>query len=1120
MAYLGYARFPTISGDQIVFTAEDDLWLTTTSGGRAERLTAGVAEITNARFSPDGKTLAFTGKDEGPTEVYVMPLDGGNARRLTYEGCDSVIAGWRPDGSGVIYVSSAYQPSRRWRALHEVAPTGGEPRVLPYGVAHSIAFGPGAALVIGRNTDEPAHWKRYRGGTAGHLWIDATGSGEFTRLLPDLNSNVSYPCWIGERVYFISDHEGIGNVYSCLPDGGDLTRHTQHTDYYTRGLSTDGKTLVYHAGGDLYTLDPNARQGRMIETTLTGARTQRARKFVPAAQYLDSWAIHPQGHKVALTTRGKAFSMGAFDGAVLQHGDPDQTRYRMAAWLADGERIVAVADDLSEPRLVVFKADGTAGEQVLRDLDVGNVLELRPAPVGEQVALLNHRGQFLLVNLSDGSLKQLDRTEYGRDEMARRMKGIAWSPDAQWLAYAFALSPQQVAIKLCRVATGETYQITEPVLYDAQPAFDPNGKYLYFLGARDLDPVQDNLQFEWSFPKGIRPYLITLKRDLRSPFTPLPEPADEEEGEEKADKGAKAEQNGKSAAAKKAPEPVEIDLDGIQQRVVAFPVPEDRYGRVMGTHEGVVFSSFPVEGTLKKSWIPGAAETNGTLEYYAFKTHKTDPLVEGITDFTVTPNGKTLLYRAGEKLRILKAGEKPPESDDMPPEMRDKPGRATGWLDLERVKVSVRPDAEWRQIFREAWRLQREQFWVADMRGVDWLTVYDRYAPLVDRVGSRDELSDLIWEMQGELGSSHAYEFGGEYRPHPEYRQGSLGVNWQVDEKSGRYTIARFLQGDVWEPENTSPLLAPGVNAQVGDAVIAINGQAVTRERSPQQLLVNQAGNEVEVTLQPANGGAARPVIVRALGDDHGARYRDWVEANRRAVHEATNGRVGYIHIPDMGEYGFSLFHRAYLVEYDREGLIIDVRWNGGGMVSNLILEKLMRPRIGYSFQRWGHAAPYFIESPRGAGALVCLTDENAGSDGDIFSHSFKMLKLGPLVGKRTWGGVVGIDPYMILADGSITTQPEFSFWFNDVGWGVENYGTDPTVEVDYPPQAYMRGEDPQLARSIAEALRLIEEHPSPTPTPPPPPTQIAHATFTTEKAHDHAHAHKKAGKREAETVD
>lgn len=1098
MAHSGYVRFPTISGDHIVFTAEDDLWLTSLSGGRAERLTAGLAEITNARFSPDGKTLAFTGQHEGPAEVYTMPFDGGEAQRLTYDGAGARIAAWRPDGSAIIFSSPAYQPMRRWWALQEISAQGGATHTLPYGPAHSIAFGPDGAVVVGRNTDEPAHWKRYRGGTAGYLWIDRDGSGEFRRLL-DLDSNISYPCWVGERIYFISDHENIGAVYSCLPDGGDLRRHTDHKDFYARGLSTDGSLLVYHAGGDLYTLEPNASEGRKIEVTLTGSRTQRARRFVSAGRWLESWTPSQQGDRVAFTTRGKAFSMGAFEGAATQHGDPEATRYRMIAWLADGKRLIATADQGGEPSLVVFAADGRSEPRTL-DADIGHVLELAPSPVDAQVALSNHRGDFLVIDADSGEVKRVDHTAYGREEDAMHQRGLAWSADGQWLAYAYAINPRQIAIKLARVATGETWQVTEPVRYDMQPAFDPEGKYLYFLSGREFDPVQDNLHFDLGFPKGMRPYLITLKRDERSPFTPLPiAPKDETKAEAKD--GAKDEaksadgasdgatrSDGKADGADKAekkpegPKPVEIDLEGISARVVQFPVAEGRYARIAGIPGGAVFTSARVEGTLNENWTTLTPASGNSLDVYRYESHKQDHLADSVSDFEVTADGKWLLYRSHDRLRLLRAGEKPAEGPEA-----EQPGRASGWLDLDRAKVAVWPGAEWRQMYFEAWRLQREQYWNADMSGIDWLAIRDRYAPLVERAGSRDELSDIIWEMQGELGSSHAYEFGGEYRDRPNYAQGSLGCDWRFDESSGHYVITRIVRGDPWAPDATSPLLAPGVNVAEGDAVLAVNGQRVSRDRSPMRLLVNQAGNDVELLVQPAAGGEPRTVTVRALpGGDFLARYLDWVERNRREVHERSGGRVGYLHIPDMGPFGFAIFHRYYLQEYDYEGLIVDVRWNGGGSVSGLVLEKLMRPRLGYSFQRWSGASPYFGESPRGN--IVAITDENAGSDGDIFSHAFKMLKLGPLVGKRTWGGVVGISPYIALADGSLTTQPEFSFWFRDVGWGVENYGTDPTIEVDNTPQDYARGADPQLERALSEAMRLVDEHPVKTPEPGPRP--------------------------------
>jgi tricorn protease len=1072
MGTIGYLRFPTIYRDQLVFTAEDDLWRVSVDGGRAERLTSGVAAATRARFSPDGQQIAFTSSGEGPDEVYMMPADGGPSRRLTYHAEHSEVVGWQPDGARILYASSAGLPSPRWRMLSGVSPQGSEPVRLTYGIANAIAFGPDGAVVLGRNIREPAFWKRYRGGTAGYLWIDAQGTGEFKRLL-DLNSNIAAPCWVGNRIFFLSDHEGISNVYSCLPTGKDLQRHSSQETFYARNLATDGHLCVYHAGGDLFVLDPSTNRETRLQVDLAGSQTQRVRQFVPAGKFMDSYALHPKGKVVALTTRGKAFSMGNWEGAVLQHGQTDGPRYRLINWLADGKRLVAISDAGDEPRLIVFSADSSSPDRTLGKLDIGHVTALCASPVDDQVLLMNHRNELLLVDLSTETLRVLDRSDYGRIEDSDLVNGIAWSPDGRWVAYEQAIRAQQIIIKLCHIESGETYQVTDAVRRDTKPAFDPAGRYLYFLSARDFDPVQDAMHFEFSFPRGVRPYLITLRKDLRSPFQPesaLLRPEDEVKKAEERQK--------EKVSTTPVPEWVKIDLDGIADRIVAFPVPEGRYGRVLGTRDGALFTTLPVEGLRADGMFSAKPKSNGSLEWYDFEKRKQEHIADEIGDISITADGTAVLCYSHDRLRVLKIGEKPPE---LPSSAADKPNRASGWLDLERIKVSIRPGAEWRQMFGEAWRLQREQFWVADLAGVDWKGVYARYAPLVERLTSRGELSDLIWEMQGELGSSHTYEFGGEYRPHPNYHQGFLGVDWHFDADKGVYCIAHIVRGDPWNLKETSPLLAPGVDAKVGDAVLAINGQHLTPEQGPHLSLVNQAESELQILLQPSNG-PARNVTVRALASEFGARYRDWVEANRRLVHEKTHSRVGYVHIPDMWVDGYAEFHRYYLAEYDYEGLIVDVRWNGGGAVSGLVLEKLARPRLGYGFQRWSPPDPYIYNSPRGK--LVAITDENAGSDGDIFSHAFKMMGLGPLIGKRTWGGVIGISPYMQLADGTITTQPEFSFWFKDVGWGVENYGTDPTIDVDYTPQDYARGLDPQLERGIAEALRLIEEYPAATPTP------------------------------------
>jgi tricorn protease len=792
---------------------------------------------------------------------------------------------------------------------------------------------------------------------------------------------------------------------------------------------------------------------------------------------------------VALTTRGKAFTMGNWEGPVLQHGELDGVRYRKLNWLNDGKRLVAVHDATGRESLIVFNPEEASEPQTFPDIEFGRVQGLDVSPTDDMIALTNHRNELVLVDLEKSEARVLDRSDYGH------IRGFDWSPDGRWIAYGFPFTNQKTAIKLCNIESGETHFVTDPVLEDVDPAFDPDGKYLYFLGHRILNPVHDSLQFDLSFPRGTKPYVITLQRDLRSPFMPEPKaPGDKEKEKENDKKGKEKEESDKDESADeegeteskeqgeqadksdddKRPAPITIDLDGITRRALPFPVAEGRYSGISGIKGKALFLVFPVQGLLHDN--DDDQDYQGHLDSFDFEKQKYDMLIDRVNSYSLSRDNKALLYRSGNRLRVIKAGDKPPKSEN------DRAGRESGWLDLSRVKVSVQPAAEWKQMFNEAWRLQREHFWTEDMSGIDWDAIYAQYAPLVERVSSRSELSDLFWELQGELSTSHAYEMGGEYRSRPYYRQGYLGVDWHYDRETQRHRIERIVIGDPADPKATSPLNGPGLNVHEGDAILAINGQRVSPNRSPQELLVNQAGNEVQLTIEDGKTGETRVISVKASSDEMPARYREWVERNRRYVHEQSDNKVGYIHIPDMGPNGFAEFHRSFLAEYDYPALLVDVRFNGGGNVSGLLLEKLARKRIGYDFPRWGQPSPYPQESPRGP--MVALTNEHAGSDGDIFSHSFKLMGLGPLIGKRTWGGVIGINWRHTLVDGTRTTQPEFAFWFKDVGWNVENYGTDPDIEVDIAPQDYAANRDPQLDRAIAEALRMIEEKPALEPKP------------------------------------
>jgi tricorn protease len=719
-----------------------------------------------------------------------------------------------------------------------------------------------------------------------------------------------------------------------------------------------------------------------------------------------------------------------------------------------------VQDEGGLERLVIFSPEEKDERRVLAEVDFGYALNMVVSPVEDVVAIANQRHELIVIELESGEQQLIDRSEH------LPIQGIAWSPDGRWLAYGFALTPRRVAIKLYGGEEPAAHVVTNPVLRDSYPSFDPDGKYLYFVGQRAFNPVPDNLEFGWSFPRGEKPYALLLRRDLRSPFVAAPKVpgAKEERSEEprNGDENGVREERANEGGAGRS---FSIDLEGIEKRIVPFPVPEGKYSQVRGIRGKALLLSFPLTGGTQEE---RGHEANGQLGKYDFETLKYEALADGVNTFEVARDGKMAIYRARQRLRVFKAAEKPGKG-----ESGDRPNRETGWLDLNRVKVSVLPREEWKQMFAEAWRLQRDYFWAEDMSGVDWQAVYERYAPLVERVGSRAELSDLFWEMHGELGTSHAYELGGEYRRGPHYGQGYLGVDWQYDAERDRYRLARIIQGDPAESRETSALNAPGLNVREGDAVLAVNGQRVGRARSPRELLVNQAGCEVQLTIEDGESGEVRAVIVKALSSEQWVRYREWVERNRQRVHELSQGRVGYIHIPNMVQSGYAEFHRGFLAEYDAPALLIDVRWNGGGNVSGLLLNKLARRRLGYDFLRWDSPIPYPYASPRGP--MVALADEHAGSDGDIFCHSFKLMGLGPLIGKRTWGGVIGYMRDHQLVDGTMITEPECSFWFKDVGWSVENYGTDPDIEVDIAPQDYVRGLDPQLDAAVEEALKQLE---------------------------------------------
>ncbi len=911
----GYYRHPTIHGDDLVFVSEDDLWTVSTEGGIARRLTSSIGPTRSPSYSPDGSLLAFVASDDGPAEVHLMDAEGGEPQRLTYQAANAIVAGWTPDGSAIYYASNAEGPYAHVHELWTQPAKGGLPTRLPYGPADCITHGPNGALALARHgRRDPARWKRYRGGTAGRLWVDTDGEGVFAPLAP-VESAYATPMWIGDRIYFVSDHEGIGNIYSCLPGGQDLRRHTDHDEYYVRGASTDGTRIAYQAGAELHVYDTASDSDQPVRVDYRSPHTQRRRMFAAPDKFLQGYAPHPDGHALAMTVRGKPFTMANWEGAALQHGEPDGVRYRLTEWLNDGARLVTVSDEGGEEALEIHTADGSSEPTRLDTVDIGRPTGLEVSPTADSVLLANHRRELHAIDLDTGEARLLDSSPYGG------IRGMAWSPDGKWAAYGFAGSERTSCIKIAEVETGELHDVTHREFTDVGPAWDPSGKYLYFVSRRAFNPVYDDVHFDLGFPQAARPFLVTLQAEVPHPFVARPRPlhedggkddkADEEDGSTEAStqeaKDGQADQSGDETSAggsvddeasddKPTPDPVEIDFEGIQQRVLAFPYPEGRYGYIAGIEDKALFVSYPISGSLPSPGKDGDGPS-GTLHAYDFKEQKKDTIVSGIDGFALSRDAKTLVYRAGSRLRALKAGVKADEAAG-----KEGPGRKSGWIDLSRVRASVDPRAEWRQMYREAWRLQREHFWTEDMSAVDWERVYQRYLPLLDRIGCRSEFSDLMWEMQGELGTSHAYEMGGDYPTGPNYPQGFLAADLTYDSDAGGYRVDRIVRGDAWDDAGDSPLNRTGIGVREGDVLLAVGGRPVDDRRTPGAALVHRAGQETELTVVGAAEDAEpRRVTVKPTGNETGARYREWVVANRNYVHAQTEGQVGYVHIPDMG---------------------------------------------------------------------------------------------------------------------------------------------------------------------------------------------------------------------------
>lgn len=1050
-----YLRFPHPAVDRLVFVAENDVWLASIDGGRAYRLTADRAPAANPRLSPDGAQVAWVSKREGLPEVYVMPSDGGVATRITYWASETTtVLGWTNDGY-VLAASAAGQPFRS-QAWAWALPVDGSPgQKLPYGPVRGIAAHADGTVVVGTGyRRDPAHWKRYRGGTRGVLWITQDGR-EFVPFLDDLDGQLTAPTWVGDRLAFLSDHEQHGNVYSVRGDGSDLRRHTDHDDFYARALTGDGVRLVYQQAGDLWLAESLAAdsQPRRIEIDLAGPRTGRTPAPVQAAKHIGTISVDKAGRASAVEVRGTVQWLAHADGPVRALAATPGVRARLPHVLGTDGSVVWVTDADGDDAIEI--GDGVTPPRRIASGQLGRVLDLAVAPDSRSVAVATHDGRILTIDVESGVARELDRNEAGDGQ------GLAYSPDSAWLAWSAPHPGALRNIRLAEVGAGAVHEVTPVRFVDTEPVFTPDGRYLGFLSARTFDPVYDSHFFELGFPLATRPYVVPLAATTPSPFGP------EVGGRPIGDRGKEEESADGDQSDKKTDDitAIIVDVERIADRVVSVPVPAGQLSDLRAAKDGLLWLEHPLTGVLGEGRAESAEPPRASLKRWDFQKRRMVGLVGKLDGYAVSGDGSRIVVHDGEALRMVPADHEIQADDTSDDNLK---------VDLDRIRLTIDPAVEWRQMYDEAGRLMRDHFWIADMSGVDWAAVLDRYRPLLDRVATRDDLSDLLWEVNGELGTSHAYETPAREGDDPMRALGLLGADLARDDQ-GRWAVSQVLPGETSIRAGRSPLEAAGLDVQPGDLIVAVNGQPVPPATGPAQLLLGYAGKPVELTI--ARDGVERRIAVTPTGDDTVLRYQAWVNDRRAYVHARTGGRVGYLHIPDMVATGWADFHRDLRTEVGRDALIVDTRDNSGGHVSQLIVEKLSRRVIGVDLPRHGPAETYPSDAPRGP--IVSIANEWSGSDGDIVNAAFKALGLGPVIGVRTWGGVVGIDGRYTLVDGTSVTQPRYAFWFEQFGWAVENYGVDPDIEVRMPPQAWATGADPQLDEGIRVVSEALAAHPA-----------------------------------------
>jgi tricorn protease len=1042
-------RHPAVSRDQVAFEYGGDLWVVSRAGGRARRLTATPGVETDPHFSPDGSMIAFTATVAGNTDVYVVSSQGGEPKRLTYHPDADRVRGWTPDGRRVVFASARLSPPQHsYDRLFLVSVDGGLPEPIALPRAFAGVYSPDGRRIAYQEISrefipdwhDASFWRHYRGGRTEPIRIFDPADDSVTKL-PWTNSNDTDPMWVGNTIYFLSDRDFTSNVFAYRTDTRTLTQLTHHDDFDVMNATAGPDAVVYEQAGYIHLIDTRTGQSQQLNIEVSGEFPWARPQFKAVADMIRSATLSPTGVRVALEARGDVFTVPVEKGDYRDLTSSSGAHEQDPVWSPDGTQLAWLSDASGEYQLVIGDQTGTGATRTIPLPSHAFPSELAWSPDGKMLSFTDSNLNLWTLDVKTGKATKVD-TETYEDPEPERTFGAVWSPDSRWLAYSKSLDNHFRAIFLYSLVDGKRFQLTDGLSDAVSPAFDAGGDYLYFMASTDYGPRTGWLEMS-SIDRPVRRsiYLVVLAADRPSPF--LPETGDEPGP-------------AKGGTAKPATDSlVRVDVQGIDQRILSLGVPSRDYHSLQSGAAGTIFYEEPMG--------EGGPGVGYVVQRYQLKDRAGKPFLSGVQSYTLSADHKKLLYAAGRQWGVVAADAPSAKVGD-------------GSVDMAQLQMRVDPLAEWAEIFRETWREQRDFFYDSHMHGADWQAVYDKYAPLVAYVRHRDDLSYLIAQTGGELVVGHSYLTGAGDVPTDEpVSVGMLGADLSVE--NGHYRIHHIYRGENWNPDLRAPLSAPGIDVAEGDYLLAVNGHALVPPENPYSAFEGTANHQTILRVGPApSAEGSRLITVVPVASEHALRSRAWVERNRAIVDSLSHGRLAYVWLPNTAGGGYTYFTRYFYAQQDRDGVIIDERYNQGGQIADYIVNELNRQRMGYFATRAGKPTT----SPMAGifGPKVMIINESAGSGGDALPYYFRLRKLGPLVGTRTWGGLVGTLGVPPTIDGGGITAPDLAFYDLSGHWAVENEGITPDVPVENTPAAVIAGHDPQLERAVAVALKLLEENP------------------------------------------